>query len=163
MGSSSGGGSASTPYEAPNTLQSAQRLKVVDILCEGPIKTDVSLKNILLDGTPIQNDDNSYNFQGVDVSYLAGHHTQSTLDGFEQVSKVISVGAEVKQATPITRSITDPLVDSVRVVLTLGSLLNMKDNGDRVGGTVELLVTAGNKRYPITITDKTDISVLKPR
>ncbi|MBR0573676.1 MULTISPECIES: host specificity protein J [Pasteurellaceae] len=158
MGSGGGGGSAHTPYEAPNTLQSAQRLKVVDILCEGPIKSDVSLKNILLDGTPIQNDDGSYNFQGVDVSYLAGHHTQSTLKGFEQVSKVISVGAEVKHSTPITRSVTDPLVDSVRVVLTLGSLLNMKDNGDRVGGTVELLVTAGNRRYPVTITGKTTSS-----
>ena len=34
MGGKSGGG-ASTPYEAPNTLNSAQSLRIIDAICEG--------------------------------------------------------------------------------------------------------------------------------
>ena len=36
MGGKSGGG-ARTPYEAPNTLSSAQNLRIIDAVCEGVV------------------------------------------------------------------------------------------------------------------------------
>ncbi len=140
MGGGKGGGSSHTPYEAPNNLESAQYLKVVDILCEGPIGTDVSLKNILLDGTPIQREDGEFNFKGVKVSYLSGLHDQGILKGFDQISRVKQVGARIKHDTPLTRTISDPRVDSVRLVFALGALQRMTDQGDRLESTVELQV-----------------------
>lgn len=154
-GSSKGGGGGHTPIEQPNTLESAQRLKIIDLLCEGIAGQDVSFKNIYLDNTPIQNADGSYNFTGIRASALPGTHNQDYLAGFDSTDKIVPVGAEVKAATPITRTITDPLVDSVRVTLALGSLVEMKDNGDRVGGSVSLTVKCGDKSYPVTISGKT--------
>ena len=154
-GGKRGGGGGHTPIEKPNTLESAQRLKIIDLLCEGVASQDVTFKNIYLDNTPIQNTDGSYNFTGIRVSALPGTHNQDYLAGFDSTDKIVAVGAEVKAATPITRTITDPLVDSVRVTLALGSLVTMKDNGDRVGGSVSLTVMCGNKSYPVTISGKT--------
>ncbi len=154
----SGGGSSKIPYEAPDNLESAQKLKVVDILCEGPIGSDVSLQNILLNGTPIQNKDNSYNFRGIEVSYLAGQHDQSPLKGFEQTSKVKTVGLEVKHNKPITRTISDELVDSIRLVLSVSSLMEITDDGDRLETTVDLIVQVGDKQYPVHFDGKTTTS-----
>ena len=154
-GGGKGGGGGHTPIEQPNTLESAQRLKIIDLLCEGVASQDVSFKNIYLDNTPIQNSDGSYNFTGIRVSALPGTHNQDYLAGFDSTDKIVAVGTEVKAATPITRTVTDPLVDSVRVTLALGSLVTMKDNGDRVGGSVSLTVMCGNKSYPVTISGKT--------
>ncbi|MDN5619225.1 MAG: phage tail protein [Psychrobacter sp.] len=154
-GGGKGGGGGHTPIEKPNTLESAQRLKIIDLLCEGVAGQDVTFKNIYLDNTPIQNADGSYNFTGIRVSALPGTHNQDYLAGFDSTDKIVAVGAEVKAATPITRTITDPLVDSVRVTLALGSLVTMTDKGDRVGGSVSLTVVCGNKSYPVTISGKT--------
>lgn len=154
-GGKRGGGGGHTPIEKPNTLESAQRLKIIDLLCEGVASQDVTFKNIYLDNTPIQNTDGSYNFTGIRVSALPGTHNQDYLAGFDSTDKIVAVGAEAKAATPITRTITDPLVDSVRVTIALGSLVTMKDNGDRVGGSVSLTVMCGNKSYPVTISGKT--------
>ncbi|MGP5661708.1 TipJ family phage tail tip protein [Psychrobacter celer] len=154
-GGSKGGGGGHTPIEQPNTLESAQRLKIIDLLCEGVAGQDVTFKNIYLDNTPIQNSDGTYNFTGIRVSALPGTHNQDYLAGFDSTDKIVSVGTEVKAATPITRTITDPLVDSVRVTLALGSLVTMTDKGDRVGGSVSLTVMCGNKSYPVTISGKT--------
>jgi predicted phage tail protein len=117
--------------------------------------TDVTFKNIYLDNTPIQNSDGSYNFTGIRVAALPGTHNQDYLAGFDSTDKIVAVGTEVKAATPITRTITDPLVDSVRVTLALGSLVTMTDKGDRVGGSVSLTVMCGGKSYPVTISGKT--------
>ncbi len=154
-GGGKGGGGGHTPIEKPNTLESAQRLKIIDLLCEGVAGQDVTFKNIYLDNTPIQNADGTYNFTGIRVSALPGTHNQDYLAGFDSTDKIVSVGTEVKAATPITRTITDPLVDSVRVTLALGSLVTMTDKGDRVGGSVSLTVMCGNKSYPVTISGKT--------
>ncbi len=154
-GGGKGGGGGHTPIEKPNTLESAQRLKIIDLLCEGVAGQDVTFKNIYLDNTPIQNSDGSYNFTGIRVSALPGTHNQDYLAGFDSTDKIVSVGTEVKAATPITRTITDPLVDSVRVTIALGSLVTMTDKGDRVGGSVSLTVMCGNKSYPVTISGKT--------
>ena len=155
FGGGGSGGGARTPIEQPNTLESAQRLKIIDLLCEGVANQDVSFKNIYLDNTPIQNADGTYNFTGIRVAALPGTHNQDYLAGFDSTDKIVAVGAEVKAATSITRTITDPLVDSVRVTLALGSLVTMKDNGDRVGGSVSLTVMCGTKSYPVTISGKT--------
>ena len=64
-GGKGGGGGGRTPVEAPNTLQSVAAARVIDVLSEGEIEGLVDAeKSIFLDGTPLQNEDDSFNFEG---------------------------------------------------------------------------------------------------
>jgi predicted phage tail protein len=60
--------SASTPTEAPNTLQSSSTARIIDLISKGEIEGIVGgLQGIYLDKTPIQNADGSYNFTNLIV------------------------------------------------------------------------------------------------
>ena len=98
MGGKSGGGAA-TPYEAPNTLNSAQSLRVVDAVCEGEIKgfaygNDEPWKSVFFDDTPVQNQDGSFNFKGVAGFFLRGTPDQGYIPGFDAVERTVSVGGQ---------------------------------------------------------------------
>ena len=76
MGGKSGGGSRS-PQIAPNTLNSAQKLKVLDLISSGEISgfihgNDYPLKSVYLNDTPVQNDDGSMNHAGVQFEFNRG-------------------------------------------------------------------------------------------
>ena len=162
MGGSNKGKGARTPTTAPVSLESAQRLKIVDLICEG-VKDwahPVSEKDIYLDGTPLQNADGTWNFEGVEVYALPGTEDQDYLPGFETSDTVIAVGAEVKQSQPITRTVTDPAIDRIRVTVAVGGLEKVTAEGDTVETRVDLLVTAVNGHHrvqqPITISGRTN-------
>ena len=111
MGGKSGGGAA-TPYEAPNTLNSAQSLRVVDAVCEGEIKgfaygNDEPWKSVFFDDTPVQNQDGSFNFKGVAGFFLRGTPDQGYIPGFDAVERTVSVGVEVKKHAAAVRAVTD--------------------------------------------------------
>lgn len=111
-GKSSGGGR--TPREAADSLRSAQRLRAIGVISLGPIKGTVNKwKSTYFDNTPIQNangvDDNdeaSFNFKNTEIQFNLGTQDQLPLEGFEASEREVSVGAEVKQAHPLTRSVT---------------------------------------------------------
>lgn len=162
MGGSSKGQGARTPTTAPISLESAQRLKIVDLICEG-VKDwahPVSGRDIYLDGTPLQNADGTYNFEGVEVYALPGTADQDYLPGFETSDTVIVVNAEVKQTQPITRTVTDPAINRIRVTVAVGGLERVTDAGDTVAAQVDLQVTAinGNRRVSqqVTISGRTN-------
>ncbi|RKH05063.1 host specificity protein J [Corallococcus carmarthensis] len=122
MGGSSGGkgegGAQRTPVESPNTLKSSSKARVLDLLCEGEIQGLVDgLKSVYLDGVAIQNPDGTFNFTGVTVYDVRGTQSQEYIPGFPSGEAEYSVGVEVKHATPVVRTVTDPGVDAVRVTL----------------------------------------------
>lgn len=101
MGGKSGGGQ-SAPYEAPNTLSSAQLLRVVDLICEGPIRgfangQDAPFKSVYLNDTPIQNSDGSYNFSGVAGFFQRGLPDQAYVPGFDVSERTVAVSVQVKR------------------------------------------------------------------
>ena len=137
-------GSARTPHEAPDSLKSAQRLRAIGLISLGPIKGPVNKwKSTFFDNTPIQNengvDDNdeaSFNFKNTEVSFTLGSQDQAPLQGFEMSEREVSVGTEVKQVTPITRTITDPDVTRLRVTLGVNALYEQNEQGDTNGTSV---------------------------
>lgn len=137
-------GSARTPHEAPDNLKSAQRLRAIGLISLGPIKGPVNKwKSTYFDNTPIQNengvDDNdkaSFNFKNTEVSFTLGTQDQAPLQGFEMSEREVSVSAEVKQTTPITRTVTDPDVTRLRVTLGVNALYEQNDQGDTNGTSV---------------------------
>lgn len=79
-------------------LNSTSVIKIVDLLCEGPIEAiENGQEGIFLDETPMRNGD-FYNFgkQNVSAEFVNGGKTQSRLTQFEDgVSNIVSVNAEI--------------------------------------------------------------------
>lgn len=151
MGGSSGGGQ-STPYEAPNTLSSAQSIRIIDVVSEGVIEgfakgNQAPLKSVFFDDTPVQNADGTFNFQGVSCYFQRGTPDQTYIPGFDVSERTVAVSAQVKKATPIVRAVNDPLVSSLRITLGVERNSQVKDNGDTVPARTAVrieLVGSGN-------------------
>lgn len=125
-----------------DTLSSKAYARLLDVLCEGPIGGLVDgARSIYLDGTAIQNADGSYNYQGITYTERKGTATQDVIPGFEAVENTVSVGVQIVEATPVTRTITDAEVDSVTIVIGVPILQRTdKDDGEVVSTDVRLSV-----------------------
>ncbi|GAA3704441.1 hypothetical protein GCM10022421_09060 [Oceanisphaera sediminis] len=144
-GGGGGGGSARTPVEQPDTLKSRQRAQIVDLICEGPILGPVDgLESVYLNDTPVLNADASANFSGVDIAWRAGHQVQDILPEQSALETEVAVSAEVKQSTPLVRTITNPDVNRVRVTIGVSALIYRNEHSDREGSAVELRIETGS-------------------
>lgn len=141
-GKSGGGGGARAPIEAPDSLRSIQYARVVDLISEGECKGLVDgAKSIFLDGAPLQNADGSYNFSGVSVDWRYGTQGQSWLPGFRSAANEVAVALEVRNATPLVRTVSDPEIDAVAVTVSVASLTAQDvTTGDLVGWGVAVAV-----------------------
>lgn len=144
MGGKSGGG-ARTPYEAPNTLSSAQNLRIVDAIAEGVLAgfafgDDAPFKSVHFNDTPVQNPDGSFNFKGVTGYFNRGTPDQTYIPGFDATERTVAVSSAVKQATPIVRAVTDNLVNRLRVTVGVERNVQVKSNGDSVATNTTLRV-----------------------
>lgn len=134
MGGKSGGG-ASTPYEAPNTLNSAQSLRIIDAICEGEIRgfangNDKPWKSVYFDDTPVQNHDGSFNFKGVVGFFQRGTPDQTYIPGFDASERAVPVSVEVKNRAQVVRAVSDELVSRLRVMVGVERNYRVEDNGD---------------------------------
>ena len=152
MGGKSKGGGGHTPYEVPDSLRSAQKLRAIGLISLGPIKGPANKwKDTYFDNTPIQNangvDDNdtgSFNFTNTEIQYNLGYQDQKPLEGFEASEREVSVGAEVKQQHPITRSVIDPDVTRLRLTIGINALISQNDQGDTNGTSVDFQILINN-------------------
>lgn len=139
-------GSAHTPHEAPDSLRSSQRLRAIGLISLGPIKGPANKwKSTYFDNTPIQNangvddnDESSFNFKNTEIAYTLGTQDQMPLQGFEMSEREVSVGAEIKNVTPVTRTVIDPDVTRLRITCGVSALFSQNDNGDTEGTSVSL-------------------------
>lgn len=150
MGGKKSGGAATPSYEAPNTLNSAQSLRIVDAVCEGEIRgfangNDAPWKSVFLNDTPVQNADGSFNFKGLAGFFLRGTPDQPYIPGFDVSERTVAVSAEVKKSTPIVRAVTDKLVGRLRVTLGVDRNFQVQGNGDTLAAQTVLRVELVNK------------------
>jgi hypothetical protein len=140
-GKGGGGGTTRTPTEAADSLNSTQYANLIDLISEGEIE---GLKNghksIYINNTPLQNPDNSYNFQNVTVYTRNGTQNQTYIPLSTQVEDEKAVNTTVQQATPIIRTITDINVDAVNVTVSFPALQQFTDQGDINGTSVQLRI-----------------------
>lgn len=131
------------PQETADTLQSSASAQILDLLSEGEIEGLVDgLKSVFLDGTPIQNSDDTYNFSGIVINTRTGTQSQDYIPGASSVENELSVAVEVKNGAPgpIVRSVTNVNVDAVRVLLSFPQLSVSKSNGDLIGTSVNYAI-----------------------
>lgn len=133
QGRKGGGGSAHTPVEEPDDLLSVAKLKMLLAISEGEIQGELTAQQIYLNDTPLANDDGSYNFTGVKWEFRTGTQDQAYIQGLPEIDNELSIGVQVKAASPWVRQFTDLNLDAVRVKLSLPVQYAYKDNGDMVG------------------------------
>ncbi|HKM08357.1 MAG TPA: phage tail protein, partial [Sphaerochaeta sp.] len=113
------------PVEAPNTLRSRAKGRILDLIAYGPIKGPVNgLKSVFLDDTPVENADGTLNFQGIDLDFVHGDPDQDVIPGFVDVSNPREINTEVKFDTPITRSLLNNDADAVLVTVRVPALVS---------------------------------------
>lgn len=141
-GGKGGGGEGRVAQEAPDSLQSKQVARVLDLLCEGEIKGIVGgPKGVYLSGTPIQNADDTYNFTGVTYAFRPGTQAQEYIPGFETQEQEVAVTVRIKHADPVTRQINNLDATDVRITLSVPTISQQnKTNGDLNGSEVEFAV-----------------------
>lgn len=156
-------GSARTPHEAPDSLRSSQRLRAIGLISLGPIKGPANKwKSTYFDNTPIQNangvddnDESSFNFKNTEIAYTLGTQDQMPLQGFEMSEREVSVGAEIKNVTPVTRTVIDPDVTRLRITCGVSALFSQNENGDTEGTSVSLeILINGQSRTVKNISGK---------
>lgn len=156
-------GSVRTPHEAPDSLRSSQRLRAIGLISLGPIKGPANKwKSTYFDNTPIQNangvddnDESSFNFKNTEIAYTLGTQDQMPLQGFEMSEREVSVGAEIKNVTPVTRTVIDPDVTRLRITCGVSALFSQNENGDTEGTSVSLeILINGQSRTVKNISGK---------
>lgn len=139
---------ASTPYEAPINLQSAQRYKAVHAVSEGVLSgfgNETLLKSLYFNNTPVQSPSGSLNFKGVEVFATAGEGNQSYVPEFESSENTRVVGVEVKTDTPAIRTVSDPLINRLRVTVAVEQNIHINEKGDTNPTRTEMRVSLVNK------------------
>ena len=133
-----------TPVEAPDSIQSIARAKVLIALGEGEFAGGLDGKNIFLGDsssyTPLQNDDGSYNFNNVKYEFRSGTQDQDYIQGFPGIENELQVSYELKQAVPYVRAVSNTQLSALRIRLGWPTLLLQKNNGDKVGTRVEYAI-----------------------
>ena len=123
--------------ESKDSLQSKAVLTLLDLIGEGEIGGLVDgLKSVYLNDTPIQNADGTFNFQGVTGSWTNGTNDQAPLPNFGNFSESpFTAGVQVKANTPYTFTISSPVADAVRVIVSLPALSYTNPDSGDIGAT----------------------------
>lgn len=157
MGKGGGGGSSRTPSTAPDSLDSRQYAKVIDLISEGEIEGLADgFKSIFLNNTVLQNPDGTYNFQDVTIYTRNGTQNQTYIPLSGGIEDEKPVGITVVKAVPQVRTITDADVDAVRITIAIPSLQQINNtNGDTSGSSVRLQIAVQYQGggYTIKIDD----------
>lgn len=144
MGGKSGGG-ARSPRIEKNTLHSAQKLKVIDLISSGEISGFINgnehpLKSVYLNDTAVQNKDGSMNHADVQFEFNRGTLEQDYLPSAMSVDTSHTVGAQVEKKNPITRTVTNKQVTSVRVTVGVDALMRSTTEGDQLATSVDMSI-----------------------
>ena len=140
--------------EDPDSLQSHQYAKVLDLISEGEIGGLVNgLQSVYLNDVPAMAADGSMNVSGVTFAMRNGSNNQSVIEGFSDTENEISVGTEVKHGIPKVVHVSGN-VDSARVTLGFPRLTQQDTaTGDLHGTTVQMstfLQNNGGGYQPVT-------------
>lgn len=120
--------------ENPDTLRSKAIARLMEVISEGKTAGLVDgAKSIYFDNTPVQNDDDTWNFQDVAFKEMVGEEDQEPVPGFPSVEAESLVGVEVTPTIPVVRNISAD-ADAARVTIALPSGLREQYTNSQGGG-----------------------------
>lgn len=154
------GGSSSprTPVEMPDNLISKDKVKLLLAVSDGEVVNDFSMKQLHFGGVPVQNEDGTFNYEGVIAEFRTGTQTQDYIQGFSESSAEFQVAREVTHNTPYTLTVSNKNLSAIRFRLLWPRVLKQKDNGDMVGSVVEYKIemAVDGASYQTYLTGKID-------
>lgn len=147
-----------TPVEMPDNLISKDKIKLLLAVSDGEVVNDFSLKQLHFGGVPVQNEDGTFNYEGVIAEFRPGTQTQDYIQGFSESSAEFQVAREVTRNTPYTLTVSNKNLSAIRFRLLWPRVLTQKDNGDMVGSVVEYKIemAVDGESYQTYLTGKID-------
>lgn len=147
-----------TPVEMPDNLISKDKIKLLLAVSDGEVVNDFSLKQLHFGGVPVQNEDGTFNYEGVIAEFRPGTQTQDYIQGFSESSAEFQVAREVTHNTPYTLTVSNKNISAIRFRLLWPRVLTQKDNGDMVGSVVEYKIemAVDGASYQTYLTGKID-------
>lgn len=147
-----------TPVEMPDNLISKDKIKLLLAVSDGEVVNDFSLKQLHFGGVPVQNEDGTFNYEGVIAEFRPGTQTQDYIQGFSESSAEFQVAREVTHSTPYTLTVSNKNLSAIRLRLLWPRVLTQKDNGDMVGSVVEYKIemAVDGASYQTYLTGKID-------
>jgi len=172
----------------PDNLDSRQVVRIIDLLGEGElegfpsatgytpgtaayenaIKKDIYFNNTPLlrasaDPNNVQTSDYNFDLTNAGFEYRSGTQSQSYTQNIGDANQqTFAVGLKVTKDVPVTRSITDTNVNSVRVTIGTPALQKFEANGDINGRTIEYQIQVSYSGGPFTTVVSNDISGRTP-
>ncbi len=116
------------PVEEPDSLQSKSLARILELIGEGELELCNGLQSVFLDGTPVENEDGTRNFEGFSLEWRSGLPDQPYIPGFPDVQENIQVGINATYDTPVIQRIADPLADAARITLRLPNGVMVQDS-----------------------------------
>lgn len=149
IGSKGGQAKEKKPSIAQNSVPSISTARILYMWSWGPIVGPVEgLRSIKLDGTPIQGPDGTLNYPGVKWQFRNGELNQARLEGNTESSNEIDVKQELIFGTPWLHSITNPVLDAVRLRLSWPVLRSQDAAGNINGVRIDYAVDISTDNGP---------------
>ncbi len=158
-GSKGGEAKQKQPTIATNGTASIATARIVYLWSWGPIVGPVNgLRSVKLDGTPLVAEDGTVNFPGVKWQFRKGELNQSRLEGIAESSNEVDVNQQLLSTTPYLRTITNPVLDAVRVRFSWPQLQAQDASGNVNGVRIEYAIDLATDGGPLVqvLTDFVD-------
>lgn len=150
IGSKGGQAKQKQPSIASNSVPSISTARIVYLWSWGPIVGPVDgLRSVKLNGTAIQSPDGTINYPSAKWQFRNGELNQERLEGIQESSNEIDVKKELVYGTPWLHTITNSMIDAVRIRLSWPTLRSQDASGNINGVRIDYAVdiSADNGPY----------------
>ena len=139
---SGGGGKGGGSVESASTYRTNNIARMIELLGEGEIFGLVDgAKSIYFDQTPLQNENGSYNFRGVEWEERKGLPDQAALEGNTAAETPVSVETRVRVSTgAVVRTIVETNATAARVVIRVPALSSVDKEGNIKASAVSFMI-----------------------
>lgn len=139
-GSKGGSPKPHQPQEMEDNLISIDKIKVLLAVSDGEVDESFSLKDLYLNSVPVQNQDGSFNYEGVTAEFRPGTQDQEYIKGMEDASSEITVQRDLTTETPYSISVTNKNLSAIRIKMLMPRGVKVEKDGDKVGVKVDYKV-----------------------
>lgn len=139
-GRKGGSGKQRLPTEAPDSLRSIAKAKVLIALGEGEFQGDLDGTRVFLDDTPLVDSLGNSNFPGVRWEFRPGSQHQSYIQGMPSVVNETSQSIEIRSTSPYVRAVTNTQLSAVSFRFRWPALQQQQSNGDVTGYSISYAI-----------------------
>ncbi|PYB87191.1 hypothetical protein DMX01_17960 [Pseudomonas fulva] len=149
VGSKGGEKKQKQPSIASNSVPSIAVARLLYLWSWGPIVGPVNgLRSVKLDGTQVMADDGTMNYPGVKWQFRSGELNQERMTGITESSNEIAVGQLLLTTAPYVHTISNPMLDAVRLRFSWPQLQRQDQTGNIDGVRIEYAVDVSTDNGP---------------